>query len=247
VSSNVSIKRSVPKRQATKRASSSEALSRRRCACRSVTSAVTIETGAIFRAYGNRNVVVLWLSCCYTGCMRQALKVHPDSLYSAVTHIEVEIMRPCAGSLDLSYLVTGSIGDIRLAPAVAAARTDELWRHTCFEAFVRTSLGPAYYEFNFAPSTQWAAYRFDNYRSGLRVATEISALRIDVQSSRACYRMQASLELDQMSILRVGRAWRIGLAAVIEETSGHKSYWALTHPPGKADFHHSDSFALEFS
>jgi hypothetical protein len=58
--------------------------------------------------------------------------------------------------------------------------------------------------------------------------------------------MQASLERDQMSILRVDRAWRIGLAAAIEETSGHKSYWALAHPPGKADFHHSDCFALEF-
>src|ERR1700731_13306 len=79
------------------------------------------------------------------------------------------------------------------------------------------------------------------------VLQEISAARIEVQSSRACYRMQASLERDQMSILRVDRAWRIGLAAVIEETSGHKSYWALAHPPGKADFHHSDSFALEFS
>jgi hypothetical protein len=174
--------------------------------------------------------------------MRQTLKVHPDSLCSTVTHIEVEVMRPCAGSLRLSYLVTGRISDLRIPPAVAAARTDELWRHTCFEAFVRTSLGPA-----FAPATQWAAYRFDNYRSGMRVATEISAARIEVQSSRACYRMQASLERDQMSILRVDRAWRIGLAAVIEETSGHKSYWALAHPPGKADFHHSDSFALEFS
>ena len=82
--------------------------------------------------------------------MRQALKVHPDSLCSAVTHIEVEIMRPCAGSLVLSYLVTGSIGDVRIPAAVAAERTDELWRHTCFEAFVRTSPGLAYYEFNFA-------------------------------------------------------------------------------------------------
>jgi hypothetical protein len=41
--------------------------------------------------------------------------------------------------------------------------------------------------------------------------------------------------------------WRIGLAAVIEETSGHISYWTLVHPPGKADFHHADSFAVEFS
>jgi hypothetical protein len=179
--------------------------------------------------------------------MRQTLKLHPDSLCSAVTYIEVEVMRACAGSLLLSYLVTGRISDLHIPPAVAAARTDEIWRHTCFEAFVRTSLGPAYYEFNFAPSTQWAAYRFDNYRSGMRVATEISAPRIDVQSSRACYRMQASLEMDQMSILRVDRAWRFGLAAVIEETSGHKSYWALAHPPDKEDFHHSDSFALQLS
>lgn len=179
--------------------------------------------------------------------MRQTLKLHPDSLCSAVTHIESEVMRPCAGSLILSYLVTGRISDLRIPHPVAAARTDEIWRHTCFEAFIRTSLGPAYYEFNFAPSTQWAAYRFDNCRSGMRVATEISAPSIDIQSSRASYGMQVSLKTDQMSILRVNMSWRIGLAAVIEETSGHKSYWALAHPPGKANFHHSDSFALEFS
>jgi hypothetical protein len=187
------------------------------------------------------------LSYRYNGRMRQALKVHPDSLCSAVTHIEAQIMRPCAGSLVLSYLVTGSIGDVRIPAAVAAARTDELWRHTCFEAFVCNLPGPDYYEFNFAPSTQWAAYRFDSYRSGIRAATEISAPRIEVQSSRTCYRLQASLEMDQMSSLRIDGGWRIGLAAVIEETHGHKSYWALAHPPGKADFHHSDSFALEFS
>jgi hypothetical protein len=191
--------------------------------------------------------LVLWLSCRYNGRMRQTLKLHPDSLCSAVTHIEVEVMSPCAGSLLLSYLVTGRISDLRIPPAVAAARTVELWRHTCFEAFVRTSPGLAYFEFNFAPSTHWAAYRFDSYRSGMRVANEISAPRVEVRSSRACYRLQASLEMDQMSSLRIDGAWRIGLAAVIEDTSGHKSYWALAHPPGKADFHHSDSFALQFS
>lgn len=179
--------------------------------------------------------------------MRQTLKVHPDSLCSTVTHIEVEVMRRCAGSLLLSYLVTGRISDLRIPPEVTATRTDELWRHTCFEAFICNSPDPAYYEFNFAPSTQWAAYWFDSYRSGMHVATEISAPRIEVRSSPACYRLQASLEMSQMSSLRIDGVWRIGLAAVIEEISGHKSYWALAHPPGSADFHHSDSFALEFS
>jgi len=41
--------------------------------------------------------------------------------------------------------------------------------------------------------------------------------------------------------------WQLGLSAVIEEKSGRKSYWALAHPPGEADFHHSDCFAHEFS
>src|ERR1700731_3017034 len=149
--------------------------------------------------------------------MRQALKVHPDSLCSAGTHIEVEVMRPCAGSLVLSYLVTGRISDLRIPPAVAAARTDELWRHTCFEAFVRTSLGPAYYEFNFAPSSQWAAYRFDRYRSGMRVAAEIGAPRIEVQSDAERYTLQVALELDELSGLPRNAGWRLGLAAVIEE------------------------------
>jgi hypothetical protein len=175
--------------------------------------------------------------------MRLALSVHPDSLGSAVSGINVEVTRPRAGSLVLNYVVSGRIGDLRIPAAVASARTDELWRHTCFEAFIRTSPGAAYFEFNFAPSTQWAAYRFDGRRSGMRAA-EISAPRIEMHPSRACYMLQASLDLDH---LQTGEPWRIGLATIIEEMSGDRSYWALAHPPGKADFHHPDGFALELS
>jgi hypothetical protein len=38
---------------------------------------------------------------------------------------------------------------------------------------------------------------------------------------------------------------RLALSAVIEETDGRKSYWALAHPPGTPDFHHPDCFTLE--
>ena len=129
-----------------------------------------------------------------------------------------------------------------MPPIVAAARTDELWRHTCFEAFVRPSTGSAYYEFNFSPSTRWAAYQFSSYRSGMRVATEIAAPRIEVRSSAETYTLQATLEFDGL--------WsplHLGLSAVLEETNGRKSYWALAHPPGKPDFHHADCFTLELS
>lgn len=179
--------------------------------------------------------------------MRQALRLHPDSLSLAVTHLDVDVAHPHPGSLLLRYVVSGKIGDLRMPPLVTAARTDELWRHTCFEVFLGTSGDAAYYEFNFAPSTQWAAYRFSRYRSGMHVATEVSAPRIEVQSSSDCYTLQASVDLGSSSSLPRGARWRLGLSAVIEETNGRKSYWALAHPPGKPDFHHADCFAHELS
>src|SRR5476649_2040713 len=113
--------------------------------------------------------------------MPQLLKLHPDSRGFAAARVEVAIARPRADRLVLSYMVTGKMSDVRMPPAMPAARTDDLWQHTCFEAFVRAASGPAYYEFNFAPSTQWAAYRFDGYRSGMRAA-EIGAPQIEMQS-----------------------------------------------------------------
>jgi hypothetical protein len=177
--------------------------------------------------------------------MRQLLK-HPDSCSSVAGHIEVEVMRPGVNSLVLSYIVTGKMNDARMPPVTAAARCDGLWRHTCFEAFVRASSGDEYYEFNFAPSTQWAAYRFSSYRSGMCVAAEISAPSIEVRSSPGRYTLQASLDLDSLSLPRKA-LWRLGLSAVIEDTNGCKSYWALMHPAGKPDFHYADCFVDEFS
>lgn len=177
--------------------------------------------------------------------MRKALRLHPDSRCAAVTGVEVEVARPRPGSLVLRYVVTGGIADLRLPPVTAPERVDGLWRHSCFEAFVRAE--PAYYEFNFAPSTQWAAYRFSDYRSGMRVAGEIGAPRTEVRSSGESYVLQASLLLDELPDLPDDATWRLGLSAVIEEADGNKSYWALAHPPGKADFHHSDCFALELA
>ena len=76
----------------------------------------------------------------------------------------------------------------------------------------------------------------------MHVANEIGAPRIDMRSNGASFELQVSLDV---SGLPTDSAWRLGLSAVIEETGGRLSYWALAHPPGKPDFHHSDCFALE--
>ena len=184
------------------------------------------------------------LTASYRCLMRRWLTLHPHSRCLAVSQIEVAIERPNADSLVLTYIVTGKISDILMPPVTAAARSDKLWRHTCFEAFVRPSSGPEYYEFNFAPSTQWAAYRFASYRTGC-VAADVSPVQITTQSSSGSCAMQASLELARLPGLPRNAVCHLALSAVIEDTSGRKSYWALAHPPGKPDFHHPDCFRQE--
>lgn len=179
--------------------------------------------------------------------MRQTLKLHPDSHCNAVTSIDVLITRPCLGNLTLRYFVTGKMRDLRLPPAGALTRGEGLWNGTCFEAFIRATSNAAYYEFNFSPARQWAAYHFNDYRSGMRVACEISAPHIEGQRDNAGYQIEAALAFKGLPGLSGDAIWRLGASAVIEEANGHKSFWALAHPPGRADFHHPDCFAHELT
>jgi hypothetical protein len=170
--------------------------------------------------------------------MHQLLTLHPDGRCDAVTHIAVEIARPSAAVLLVDYIVSGNLDDLSLLPIGTSARTDGLWQHTCFEAFMRPAGSESYFEFNFSPSTQWAAYRFGRYREGM-IAAETAVPRIEFEHAAQRCVLRAALALPDEG------AWRLGLSAVIEETNGRKSYWALAHPPGRPDFHHSDCFALE--
>ncbi|MGB8588821.1 MAG: DOMON-like domain-containing protein [Pseudolabrys sp.] len=178
--------------------------------------------------------------------MRQLLRLHPESRSSVAQHVEVVVTRPRPEGLVLSYKLSGRVDDVYLPAVRPTAGGDELWQHTCFEAFVRASSGSEYYEFNFSPSTQWAVYRFTDYRNGMCVAAEVSTPPIDVRLDAQSFTLQAALALDHLSLPRES-SWRLGLSAVIEETNGNKTYWALAHPPGKPDFHHKDAFAYELS
>ena len=181
----------------------------------------------------------------YNGAMRLVLKMHPDSTSSAANSVEVEVTPVRDGAFTLSYVVTGNISGLLLPPVVASTRADELWRHTCFEAFFSIPPEAGYYEFNFSPSTQWAAYRFSGYRSGMQVASGIDSPRIETSSSADSYTLRAALDPDRANLPQNAR-WRLGLSALIEETNGNTSYWALAHAPGKPDFHHADCFTYEF-
>jgi hypothetical protein len=178
--------------------------------------------------------------------MRQSLRLHPNSRCFAVSHIDVEIARPRTDVLRLTYIVSGEITNLRIPALRAASRGEALWRHTCFEAFIGVTSSADYYEFNFAPSRQWAAYRFSGYRTGMCAADDVSVPSIDVGSTSDGCTLEATLDLHRLAPLPSQASRRIGLSAVIEDLKGDISYWALMHPPGKPDFHHPKCFAYEF-
>lgn len=168
--------------------------------------------------------------------MRVTFTPHPDTTSAAVRGVEVEVGPVSGRQVRLRYVVTGEIARLAIPEAASPERADELWKHTCFEAFV--TRGAGYREFNFSPSTQWAAYEFDGYRAGMRKA-DVLAPRIEGRRGQAHYELHVAFDLPDDGKCSVA------LTAVIEETDGVKSYWALKHPPGKPDFHHADGFALE--
>lgn len=172
---------------------------------------------------------------------RLTLEPHPSAGPTAARRIEAEIHRTAAGRLEILFDVTGDINAILLPARAAPVRRDGLWKTTCFEAFLRAPRARGYFEFNFSPSTEWAAYRFRAYREDM-TAIDLPAPSIVARSSARRFHLRASIDLPAIRDAARLTAFSAGLTAVIEEKDGEKSYWALAHPPGKPDFHHRDGF-----
>ncbi len=165
-----------------------------------------------------------------------------------LTSIMVSGSLQADGTLTLEYRLHGNPQRVRMpaqarAAAATAARCDELWRHTCLELFARAAESPRYLEFNFAPDGAWAAYSFDGYRSGQR-KLDASHCRIDTRhEAERDLLVVASIKVPAMAASAAVTTWQLGVAAVIEASSGQHSYWALCHPRPEADFHDPAGFS----
>lgn len=126
----------------------------------------------------------------------------------------------------------GAPADRFVIPAAAEpSRADELWKTTCFEAYLRAAGKRKYREWNFAPSGQWAAYDFSGTRKGMTNAKLASPPYVRMEDNFTWWALGATFALD------ADQEWELGLSAVLEEKDGNKSYWALAHPTEKPDFH----------
>ena len=139
------------------------------------------------------------------------------------------LVRRSSSELQMTFRLDGDIPRIRIAPPGVPRINPELWRHTCFEAFIAVDGQPAYHEFNFAPSGEWCVYALSGYRNGGPVADETMRPHIAVRSTESRLELDALVRLDSLSAIHPHAVLRIGLSAVIEANDG-LSYWALRHP-----------------
>lgn len=167
------------------------------------------------------------------------LTAHPDHPPSTVSRIKARITSADENWLNLHWHIQDA-GQVVLPPFAGKGRADGLWRTTCFELFLRPIGGVGYIEINLSPSERWAAYDFIDYREDM-------AKRSLAREPVCTARIGQSIAIFDAAIPLAGlppRPWSVGLCAVIEETGGIKSYWALAHPPGEPDFHAPACFAL---
>ena len=193
--------------------------------------------------------------------MNLRLQPHPDSLPTPVREFVVDVRRTPGGRLRLAYSLCTDSGR-PLVPAPASSdRREQLWRHTCFEAFIALGTAPRYAELNFSPSTEWAMYGFEQYRAPLQTLTDLQMPLVTVSSADqqgpgavAESSLQLVAELDLAGIARwlgaqpapaTASSLCLALCAVVEDRAGRLSYWSLRHGGAKPDFHAREGFVCK--
>ncbi len=171
------------------------------------------------------------------------LRAHPHTPNPCIKRLQVSVTQVDPTMWQLQYVMQADLSQVRIPAIMPAQAMDGLWQHTCFEAFVQVAGVSTYYEFNFSPSSQWAAYAFQGYRAGDRTwqasqAPDIQCECLDTHALTLTARLPTSLLPSNPH----AQAWRIGLSAVIEDKQGVKSYWALSHVATNPDFHQAASF-----
>ncbi|WP_141732111.1 DOMON-like domain-containing protein [Oligoflexus tunisiensis] len=151
-----------------------------------------------------------------------------------------------ADVLELRYRVQGPIDDLALPMIVVNPQfRDELWTTTCLEIFLQEAGQPAYEEWNFSPSGNWAYYHFQSYRQPSGEAQRLQPLEplLWIRNDHQLL-LQVKIPLPQ-AFTTDRHELRYGLTAVLHFKSGEKQYWALHHAGDKPDFHRPESFLGE--
>lgn len=179
-----------------------------------------------------------------------SLRAHPDHPPLAIGSVEAAILGLDEHWLRVRWRVEGA-ERVVLPPFAGKGRADGLWQQTCFELFIRSDRDQegGYVELNLSPSEQWAAYDFAAYRSGMENRDMPRDPDGTIRIGGNMLIFDASIPVATLPPL----PWKLGICAVVaelgedEEAEPTRSYWALRHSPGQADFHAPACFAARLA
>lgn len=145
-------------------------------------------------------------------------------------------------ALVLSFLLQGNLNDLVLPPAAKRNRCDNLWQSTCFEMFWAEEEKKNYWELNLAPNGGWNVYAFTDYRTGMQQEERVGEPHIETTRTPDSFSLTAELEIGTLHAENA--PLRVGISSVLQHQDTRLSYWALTHPKEKPDFHAPQTFLL---
>jgi hypothetical protein len=119
-------------------------------------------------------------------------------------------------------------------------RMDELWKHTCFEAFWAKPSSPDYWEFNVAANGMWNIYHFNSYRSPNppQESFDFELIKFEFSPTKLSALLSCNIVITSLEA---------ALTSIIKTNLNQTLYFATCHSGSKPDFHIRESFQLKRS
>lgn len=132
----------------------------------------------------------------------------------------------------LKITLTGDISEVSLSES----DHEELWRHTCFELFIRDRHGEGYEEINCSPGGRFSRTYLSSYRNVHSVREFHTAP--DIICSRQGDSCEYAICFAGIDIVQ----GEIAVAVITADDRGTRRFWGMNHRGDIPDFHHDDNF-----
>lgn len=131
----------------------------------------------------------------------------------------------------LKYSLSGDISEVSLD----GSECEELWRHTCFELFIRDREGSGYEEINCAPDGRFTRTWLSDYREvhSVKEFHPLPKMRSGSIGGFECEIYFFDLDVSNREI---------SVAVITADQSGTRRFWGVNHFGETPDFHHEENF-----
>lgn len=158
----------------------------------------------------------------------------------AIPALKGSIIRS-GSKLHINFLPDASPGIIWPHQTTSPERRDNLWKSTCFECFIGTSIAPSYIEINASPQGHWQSYHFSHYRKEM---TPCADVLVKVESSKSDKEHSLILDIEVSNPGFVTTDWKVSVCAILCPEESDPIYYANQHLGDQPDFHLPESRLL---